>query len=129
MELYNRLADTALRMLKQYGRPAVLRSLDGGAASYNVSTARVEAAAPTEETRHIVEESTMTDYVSKMAGSMDERASLIAKGAKFVYMDAAGREPRPSDRLVVDDVEYGVVKIDRLRPGPKTLLYILAIST
>lgn len=123
MDTYDRLAETALRLLAQYGRPAVLRSPGGSGGVYNVETGRVEGLEPSEQSRHVLE------IMSPSRDMRDQLGSQISQVQKFIYMDGKGRAPTQSDSVVMDGSTYGVYSVNTMRPGLTTLLYVLALKS
>ena len=129
-QLYDRLFTSALRLLTTYGQPVTLRKFSVGGGGYDPNTGAAAASAysnSVDTIRYAITTDAPGKRVGPQYGATLEAGSLIQDSDKWVYMDANGPAPLLQDHLIADNLEYVIIDAQTIKPGTKTLMYLLVL--
>lgn len=125
MGFYDRLAATSLRLLTKFGQVAILRSKSTG--GYKPGTSASAVVGEVDENRKVLPTDQPGSRIAEQYGKTLNANSLIQNGDKWCYMDGAGREPNLQDHLILDGIDYNIIDVQKTKPGPVALLYLLVL--
>jgi hypothetical protein len=119
---YARAAQASTRMLKNFGKPAVLRFVAQGA--YDISTGSASAPDTTDETRSVV----LLDFSRYNSGRMLKDGTLVTTGDRWCLMSVgSGREPENSSLVIDGDTVYSIWDVKAVNPAGTPVLFDLVL--
>lgn len=117
---YERMASTALRLIAQFGQPALL--LDSQSGEYDPVTGEASPGLSTEQAASCI----LQDYTLNESGAANLAGSDIRASDKKILIAAKGlTEPTLSTKVVVDGDTWSVVNIKEINPAGTPLVYEL----
>jgi hypothetical protein len=130
-EFYGPLAETAFRLLTEYGRSVTLRKFTpGGGGKYDPSTARAVSNSQTaklDKTRQAIVVDAPANRIGSQYGSSVKEGTLIQEFNKWCYMDANGAAPTNQDHIIVGSKTYKIFNVQEYAPGGIPLMYLVVL--
>jgi hypothetical protein len=126
MELYDRLANTAIRLLEKYGQTVVLRSIlsDG----YDTTTGKQSLVTIDTNRKGLVVDAP-ANRVGVQYGQNLQPNTLVQSDNKWMYLDPKGTVPKLNDRITIGGKDFVVINVQAYNPAGTVLLYLLVLKT
>lgn len=117
-EFYDRMAVTALRLLRQFGQSVTIRRVTGG--SVDPVTGTIVAGTTTDTTATAV----LQDYSLQESGAANMQQTLIQTGDKKFIIAASGiSAPLLTDKIIAAGKTWNIINIKETNPEGTPLVY------
>jgi hypothetical protein len=126
MDFYNRLLDTAYKLLSKRGRTVVLRIVTVGA--YNPATGKSTESGSVDSNRKGLIVDAPANRVGVQYGENIQPGTTVKTNTKWVYLDAKGTAPTMQDRIVIDNIEFSIIDVQTYKPATVALMYLVVLK-
>lgn len=117
-EFYDRMAATALRLLRKFGQSVTIRRVTGG--SVDPVTGTVVAGTTTDTTATAV----LQDYSLQESGAANMQQTLIQSGDKKFIVAARGiNPPALTDKILAAGKTWNIINIKEINPEGAPMVY------